>query len=67
MLKTKLREYRAKHGMNQQILPKLVGVRRETIGHLERGSYNPSLKLAWGISKVFNVPIEEIFEYEEEE
>jgi putative transcriptional regulator len=50
--------------MNQQTLAKLVGVRRETIGHLERGSYKPSLKLAWDISKVFNVRIEEIFEYQ---
>lgn len=49
--------------MNQTQLAKLVGVRRETIGHLERGSYNPSLKLAWDIAKVFNVPIEEMFNY----
>lgn len=66
-LKTKIREYRAKENMNQSTLAKLVGVRRETIGHLERGNYNPSLKLAWDIAKVFNVPIEEIFQYVEEE
>lgn len=66
MLKTKLKEYRAKYNMNQQTLAKLVGVRRETIGHLERGTYSPSLKLAWDIAKVFQVPIEEVFEYEEE-
>lgn len=53
--------------MNQQTLAKLVGVRRETIGHLERGNYNPSLKLAWDIAKIFNVSIENIFEYVEEE
>jgi putative transcriptional regulator len=67
VLKTRIKEYRAKHDMNQQMLAELVGVRRETIGHLERGNYNPSLKLAWDIAKVFNVPIEEIFEYEEGE
>ncbi|WP_342431283.1 helix-turn-helix transcriptional regulator [Neobacillus sp. FSL H8-0543] len=67
MLKTKLREYRAKHNMNQETLAGLVGVRRETIGHLERGNYSPSLKLAWDISKIFNVTIEELFEYVEEE
>mgnify|MGYP001312233715 FL=1 len=67
MFKTKIREYRAKHNMNQETLANLVGVRRETIGHLERGNYNPSLKLAWDIAKVFNVPIEELFEYTEEE
>lgn len=67
MWKTKIKEHRAKQDMNQQTLAKLVGVRRETIGHLERGSYNPSLKLAWDIASVFKVPIEEIFEYVEEE
>lgn len=53
--------------MSQEQLAKLVGVRRETIGHLERGSYNPSLKLAWDIAKVFEVPIEELFQYYEED
>ncbi|GGA63703.1 helix-turn-helix transcriptional regulator [Ornithinibacillus halotolerans] len=67
MLKTRIKEYRLKYDMNQQTLAELVGVRRETIGHLERGNYNPSLKLAWDIAKVFNVSIEEIFEYVEEE
>ncbi|MFC5466100.1 helix-turn-helix transcriptional regulator [Lederbergia graminis] len=67
MWRTKLKEFRVKHDMNQQTLAELVGVRRETIGHLERGTYNPSLKLAWDIAKVFNVSIEEIFEYVEEE
>ncbi|UBH09760.1 helix-turn-helix transcriptional regulator [Macrococcus armenti] len=55
------------HDMNQGELAKLVGVRRETIGHLERGEYNPSLKLAWDIAKVFDVTIEEIFQFEEEQ
>ena len=45
-------------------LAKLVGVRRETIGNLEKGRYNPSLVLAWNIAKVFNVTIEEIFTVE---
>ena len=42
-----------------------VGVRRETIGNLEKGRYNPSLVLAWNIAKVFDVSIEEIFTVEE--
>lgn len=63
MLKTKLKEYRAKYDMNQAQLAKLVGVRRETIGHLERGEYNPSLKLASDIAKVFKVTIDELFKY----
>ncbi|WP_414046840.1 helix-turn-helix transcriptional regulator [Macrococcus equi] len=53
-------------GMSQGELAELVGVRRETIGHLERGEYNPSLKLAWDIAKVFDVAIEDIFQFEED-
>ncbi|TDM14391.1 helix-turn-helix transcriptional regulator [Macrococcus bovicus] len=66
MLKTNLRVFRARYDMKQDELASRVGVRRETIGHLERGNYNPSLKLAWDIAKVFGVTIEEIFSYEEE-
>lgn len=47
--------------MTQEDLARLVGVRRETIGNLEKGRYNPSLVLAWNIAKVFGVPIEEVF------
>ena len=46
-------------------LADLVGVRRETIVNLERGRYNPSLKLAMDIAKVFHVTVEEIFSYTE--
>jgi DNA-binding XRE family transcriptional regulator len=63
-LKTKIKEYRAKSNMNQEDLAVMVGVRRETIVHLEAGRYNPSLKLANDIAKVFNVKIEEIFIFE---
>ena len=66
MLKTKIKEYRAKHNMNQAELAKLVDVRRETIGHLERGEYNPSLKLAYDIAKVLDTTIDELFEYVDE-
>ena len=66
MIKNKIKEYRAKHDMKQEDLAKLVGVRRETIGNLEKGKYNPSLVLAWNIAKVFNVTIEEIFTAEED-
>ena len=43
----------------------MVGVRRETIGHLENGRYNPSLKLALDIAKVFHTTVEELFEIED--
>lgn len=64
MIKNRIKEYRAKYDMKQEDLAKLVGVRRETIGNLEKGRYNPSLVLAWNIAKVFNVTIEEIFTVE---
>lgn len=64
MIKNRIKEYRAKHDMKQEDLAKLVDVRRETIGNLESGKYNPSLVLAWNIAKVFDVTIEEIFTVE---
>ena len=67
IIKTKIREYRVKYDIKQEELAALVGVRRETIYHLEKGRYNPSLVLAWSIAKVFNAPIEEIFEIAKEE
>ena len=54
-------------GLSQEDLAQRVGVRRETIGNLEKGRYNPSLVLAWNIAKVFGVPIEEIFTVEGDE
>ena len=65
VIKNRIKEYRAKYDMKQEDLAKLVGVRRETIGNLEKGKYNPSLVLAWNIAKVFNVSIEEVFTVEE--
>ena len=65
-VKTKIKEFRAKHNMKQDELAALVGVRRETIYHLEKGRYNPSLILAHSIARVFGVAIEEIFEICEE-
>jgi putative transcriptional regulator len=63
IIRSKTKEYRAKYNMKQGELASLVGVRRETIGNLENGKYNPSLKLAFDIANAFNVSIEEIFEY----
>ena len=59
-----MKEHRARLGLKQEDLAKLVGVRRETIGNLEKSRYNPSLVLAWKIAKVFGVPIEEVFTVE---
>ena len=60
MIETRIKELRAKHGMRQEELARLVGVRRETIGNLEKGRYNPSLVLAWKLAHVFDVSIEEV-------
>ena len=67
MIKTRIREYRAKYNMKQEELAARVGVRRETIGNLEKGRHNPSLVLAWKIAQVFGVPIEELFSIQEED
>lgn len=66
MLHTKLKEYRAKYNMSQGDLAFLVNVRRETIGNLENGKYNPSLKLALDIAKVFETTVEELFYFSDD-
>ncbi|MFE9077752.1 transcriptional regulator [Bacillus cereus] len=58
---TRIKEYRAKSNMTQEDLAKTVGVRRETISHLEKGKYNPSLQLAHDIAKALHSTIDEIF------
>ena len=60
-----MKELREKHHLTQEQLAQKVGVRRETILFLEKGKYNPSLKLAYDISKVLDAKIEDIFIFEE--
>jgi putative transcriptional regulator len=60
-MKNNIKQLRARDGYTQQDLANLVGVRRETIVFLERGKYNPSLKLAYDVSQVFKLSIEEVF------
>lgn len=50
--------------LQQAELADMVGVRRETIGKLENGHYNPSLKLVMDISNVFGKTVEEVFEFQ---
>jgi len=64
-VKTRIKELRAKHSLTQDGLALKVGVRRETIVFLEKGKYNPSLKLAYDIAQVFNMKIEDIFLFED--
>lgn len=64
-MRTRIKELRARYDMTQEELARRVGVRRETIVFLEKGKYNPSLKLAHDIAKVLNSKIEEVFIFEE--
>ena len=64
-LSTKLKEYREAKGLKQADRAELVGVRRETIVNLEKGKYNPSLKLAMDIAKVFHTTVEELFFFDD--
>lgn len=57
----RIRELRARDQLTQLDLARQVGVRRETIVFLEKGKYNPSLKLAFDIARVFGMKIEEVF------
>ena len=60
-MKNRIKELRARHNLTQEDLAKKAGVRRETIVFLEKGKYNPSLKLAHDISEILGVSIDELF------
>jgi len=66
IMRTKIKEYRRRYGLTQEQLANKVGVRRETIVFLEMGKYNPSLRLAYDISKVLKTKIEKLFIFEDE-
>lgn len=65
MVTNRIRELRAKLDLSQQELAQRVGVRRETIVYLEQGKYNPSLRLAHDVARVFALPIESVFLFED--
>jgi putative transcriptional regulator len=64
-LKTRIKELRARYDLTQDDLAKKVGVRRETILYLEKGKYNPSLKLAHEIAKALKTTIDDLFIFED--
>jgi len=64
-MKTRIKELRARYDLTQEELANKVGVRRETIVFLEKGKYNPSLKLAYDVAKVLKSKIEEVFIFED--
>jgi len=65
-MKTKIKELREKRNLTQEGLAEKVDVTRQTILFLEKGKYNPSLRLAYRIAKMLNSKIEEIFSFEDE-
>lgn len=64
-MRTRIKELRARYGMTQDDLAKLVGVRRETILFIEKGEYNPSLNLAHAIAKVLKTTIDDLFIFDD--
>ena len=67
MLKNRLKELRARDGLNQTDLAKMAGVSRQTISLLERDEYTPSIIIALKISQIFNETVESVFRLEEDE
>lgn len=65
-MKTMIKELGEEHGLTQEALALKVDVTRQTILFLEKGKYNPSLRLAYRIARVFNSTIEEVFSFEDE-
>ena len=65
-LYNRLKEYRARLGVNQQEMGRLVGVSRQTISQIERGDYSLSVTLALKLAKLCQVSVEDIFSYEED-
>ena len=66
-MKNKIEEIRKERGIRQDELAKNMGVSRQTICSLENGRYNPSIILAYKIAKYFDMTIEEVFVFEEED
>ncbi len=64
-MKTRIKEFRARYDLTQEDLAKKVGVRRETILFMEKGKYNPSLKLAYDVAKALQTTIDELFIFED--
>ena len=65
-MKNRIEELRKERGLKQEELAMALEVSRQTIGSLENGRYNPSIQLAFKISKYFGLKIEDVFIYEEE-
>ena len=67
VVQNKIRRLRFDHGeMTQQALADRVGVTRQTVNAIELGKYSPSLEVAFRIARVFGVPLEDVFQFQEQ-
>ena len=66
-MKTRIKEFRARHDLTQAQLAELLGVRRETISFIEQGKYNPSLRLAHRIAKELKSSLDELYIFDDED
>jgi DNA-binding XRE family transcriptional regulator len=66
IIKTRIKELRARYDLTQDDLANMVGVTRQTMLYLEKGKYNPSLVLAYKIAKALKSTLEEVFIIEDE-
>jgi len=64
-MKTRIKELRARYDLTQEDLARKVSVRRETILFMEKGKYNPSLKLAHDVAKALQTTIDELFIFDD--
>lgn len=66
-MKNKIEDIRKERGIRQEEFAKAMGVSRQTISSLENGRYNPSILLAYKIAKYFEMTIEDVFLFEEDD
>ena len=66
-MRTRIKELRARHDLTQDDLARRVGVRRETILYMEKGKYNPSLKLAHEVAKALKTTIDDLFIFDDKD
>jgi putative transcriptional regulator len=66
-VQNRIRRLRFDHGeMTQQALADRIGVTRQTVNAIELGKYSPSLEVAFRIARVFGVPLDEVFQFQEQ-
>jgi DNA-binding XRE family transcriptional regulator len=66
-MKTRIKEFRARHDLTQAQLAELLGVRRETISFIEQGKYNPSLRLSYRIARALKSSLDELYIFDDED